>query len=75
MIEQLYAVLGVGPDGIEGIVSYIDPTDNVMKPLVGSAKRIDEMKTIARALQNASGATLQLVVFSQRENLELVSAG
>lgn len=72
MIEQLYAILGVGPDGIEGIVTYLDPNDNVMKPLVGSAKRIDEMKSIAIALQNVSGATLQLVVFDQRKNLEMI---
>jgi hypothetical protein len=71
-IEKLYAVLGVGPDGEEGVVSYVDPTDNVMKPLVGSIKAVPRMVEIARALEITAGMTLQLVVFSQRGNLEMV---
>lgn len=74
-IEKLYAVLGVGPDGEEGVASYVDPIDNVMKPLVGSLKAVPRMLEVARALEIASGMKLQLVVFSQRGNLETVSKG
>jgi hypothetical protein len=71
-IEKLYAVLGVGPDGEEGIVSYVDPIDNVMKPLVGSLKAVPKMLEVARALELTSGMRLQLAVFSQRGNLEMI---
>ncbi len=69
MIEKLYAFLGVGPDGEEGIASYLDPDDNTLKPLVGSLKAVPRMVEIATALELVSGTSLQLVVFSQRGNL------
>lgn len=72
MIEKLYVVLGTGPDGAEGIASYVDPDDGIMKPLVGSLKTVPRMIEIAKALEQVSGVKMQLAVFSQRGNLEMV---
>ena len=72
-IEQLYAVLGVNKDGVEGVATYIDPADNVMKPLVGGLSRLPTIIETAKALALASGIELQLVKFNQRENLDRVT--
>lgn len=71
-IEKLFAVLGIGPDGDEGIASYVDPADNIMKPLVGSLKAVPRMVEVAKALEIATGMRLQLVVFTGRGNLEMI---
>lgn len=64
--------MGTTEEGIEGIASFIDPTDGVMKPAVGGGSKVDYLLVIGQALANASGLDLKLTKWSGRVDHELI---
>lgn len=73
VIDELYVVLGKNAAGDEGIATYIDPDDNVMKPLVGGRARVPVLLQVGKALAIASGIELQFAKFTRRGNLEVLT--
>lgn len=73
VIKELYVVLGMDSDGNEGVATYVDPADNVMKPLVGGRRRVPVLQQVGKALAIASGKELTLAKFTQRGNLEVIT--
>ena len=72
-ITELYVVLGVNTAGVEGVACYVDPADEMMKPLCGGLKKVPTLLTVAKALAVASGQELRLVKFSTRGNLDVIT--
>ena len=67
ILKELYVVIGRNEKGDEGVASYIDPNDGVMKPAIGGYSRLDYLYTVAQTLSNNSGIELVIAKWSTRE--------
>jgi hypothetical protein len=72
-MKELYVVIGKDDDGNEGVASYIHPQTKVMKPLVGSRQRLPVLLQVGKALAITSGRELQLVKFTKRGDLDVLT--
>jgi hypothetical protein len=70
-ISEFYVVLGTNDSDVEGVACYVDPQDDVMKPLMGGLQKVPVLMQVAKALASESGRKLQLVKFSNRGNLDV----
>jgi hypothetical protein len=68
-IDDLYAVIGTGPDGSEGIACVTDETTGIMTPLVSGEKGVPRLLTSAKAIEVVTGIKFRLVKFTSRENM------
>lgn len=73
IISELYIVLGKDDNEAEGIVCYVDPADNGLKPLCGGRDKVPMMMQVGKAAAQASGRTFRLVKFSKRGNLDEIA--
>ena len=75
-IQELFILVARGEDGVEGVASYVDPRDGVMKPGLGRRERIPELLVIGQALANESGVPISLTRWSIEPDYErLTPAG
>jgi hypothetical protein len=68
-LNELYVLVGINDAGQEGVASFIDPRDGVMKPALGGQQRVPELEAIGQALANASGHQLRLTRWEGRKNI------
>jgi hypothetical protein len=71
-IKELFVLVGRNSDGVEGVASFVDPADGIMKPAIGGASKVDYLLVIGQALANASGLDLQLTKWTGRVDHELI---
>ena len=71
-ITDLYVVLGVNEEGVEGVASYTAPETGIMVPMIGSLKRVPELLAVGKALANVTSREFRLVKFSKRGNLDWI---
>jgi hypothetical protein len=71
-LQELYIVVGRNSEGKEGVASYVDPRDGVMKPALGGRDRAGGLIEIAQALANESGLSLTMTKWGRIENLEMI---
>jgi len=71
-ITELFVLVGRNSDGIEGVASFVDPADGVMKPAIGGKSKVEYLLVIGQALANASGLDLQLTKWTTRTDHELI---
>lgn len=67
ILKELYVVIGRNEKGDEGVASYVDPSDGVMKPAIGGHSRLQYLYTIAQTLANNSGLELIIAKWASRE--------
>ena len=72
-IKELFVLIGKNSEGIEGVASFIDPNDGVMKPAIGGRSKVNYLLVIGQALANASGLDLQLTKWTERVDHELIN--
>jgi hypothetical protein len=72
-IETLSAYVTVDDNGEEGICAFRDPGSNMMMPMVCADNiRIQLFEPIAREMSLATGKTIKLIRFSQREEIKTI---
>lgn len=71
-ITELFVLIGRNNEGVEGVASFVDPNDGVMKPAIGGRSKLDYLLVIGQALANASGLELQLTKWTSRVDHELI---
>lgn len=69
-IQELFILVARGEDGVEGVASYVDPRDGVMKPGLGRRERMPELLAIGQALANESGIPICLTRWSIEPDYE-----
>ena len=72
-LSELFVLIGRNEAGVEGVASFIDPTDNVMKPAIGGRSKLKYLLVIAQALSNASGIELVMTKWGSREDQETIT--
>lgn len=71
-ITELFVLIGRNDEDVEGVASFVDPNDGVMKPAIGGRSKVDYLLVIGQALANASGLDLQLTKWTGRVDHELI---
>ena len=69
-MKEIYVVVGQGPDGVEGVATWINPATRMMEPLIGSKEKIDELTAAAKAGAHEARISLRLLKFTGCEEVE-----
>ena len=72
-IKELYVVLAFDSNGKEGIAAAVNPVTKIMEPLIGDENRIEDIMSIARAGVTESSLEFELVKFTNRESIEMIT--
>lgn len=72
-LQELYVLVGRNAEGREGVASYVDPRDGVMKPGLGGRARAGELMEIGQALANESGLKLRMTKWVRLEVLDTIA--
>lgn len=67
-LQELYVLVGRNAEGKEGVASYVDPRDEVMKPALGGKDKASELMMIGQALENESGLKLTMTRWVRTHN-------
>lgn len=71
-IETIHAFVAVDDDDEEGLTGFM--SESGWMPMVAAdPTRLESLRPIAQQIAAASGATIKLVRFSQREELEVIA--
>lgn len=75
-MEQLYAYVVENKDGEEGIMAFMDQVQQRWVPMIGAElSMVEELKEPARAMAQKLGQTVKLVVFTKRQDIEIIHEG
>lgn len=70
-IKKMWAFIATEPDGTEGVCAL--RVGNDWMPMVAADQdRVESLKVAAQQIANHSGATIQLVEFDVRRNVERI---
>jgi hypothetical protein len=67
-LQELYVLVGRNAEGKEGVASYVDPRDGVMKPALGGKGKASELMMIGQALEKESGLKLTVTRWVRTHN-------
>lgn len=72
-ITELYAFAAVADDGDEGIASFL-AGDKWMPMVAADKARLEQFTPIAKEMSKATGKTIRVLRFSNRETIETIGA-
>jgi hypothetical protein len=69
-MEEIYVVVGLGPDGVEGVATWINPATRMMEPLIGSKEKLEQLTAAAKAGAREAKIPLRMLKFTSAEEVE-----
>lgn len=72
-LHELFVLVAQNEDGVEGVASFVDPRDGIMKPGIGGRARMQELLGIGQALSNESNVAIHLTRYTLEPDYQRIT--